>query len=585
MMNSKATTNGVFDFFIQQHHTKYTIMKKIFLIIIIASGLSACQKLDLTSPSEPSTGSFYENQTELELAVNDLYRLDFWGNDNELYSDNEWHRGQLTNAVIGGTMTATDGNVSNYWLVCYKAIARANSFLANDKKAAAKTPEDVITRLEAEMRLIRAYQYSKLITHFGDVPFLTTPTPLDSAYGITRTSKDIILSFIFSELDFAAANLPASYPKARVQRLTKGAAFAIKARTALYMDKYEVARDAADSVMQLAASGVYALYPSYRNLFLKEGENCKELIISLPRDEAQNVYNGAAYVKDNISRNAGGYGAQIPTRSLVDGYECTDGKPIDESAIYDPHNPFANRDPRLTESVVEFGTPWLGYSYQPHPDSLLCRNYKTGGLVSNKDTRAVAAFASFTGFLWKKNIDQSWADRLVEDNDQIIIRYAEMLLTYAEAKIELGDIDQSVLDAINQVRARAYGVVVSDFANYPAITTMDEGELRKIVRRERRVEFVREGLRYMDLIRWKLAEKAFNRPVIGMSDPANQDRSKWPFPGVTPLDEDGIPDYSVFGSDVKILVQRKFDPAKQYLWPVPDVERRVNPKITQNPGY
>jgi hypothetical protein len=563
-------------------------MKKIFLILLVSAGLTACHKLNLSDPSSPSTGSFYSNQTELELAVNDLYRLPFWdnnygrGNDNELYSDNEWHRAQLTNAVIGGTMTSEDGSVQTYWLNCYKAIARANSFLANDKKAAANTPADVMTRLEAEMRLIRAYQYSKLVTHFGDVPFLTDAIPLDSAYGITRTSKDVILTFIFSELDFAAANLPKSYPKASVQRLTKGAALAIKARTALYMGKYDVARDAADSVMTL---GVYALYPSYRDLFLKAGENCNELIISIPRDQVQNVYNGAGYVQDNISRNAGGYGAQIPTRSIVDAYECTDGLPIDESPLYDPHNPFAKRDPRLTQTIVEFGTPWLGYSYQPHPDSLKCRNYKTGGLVSNKDTRAVAAFASFTGFLWKKGIDQSWADRLAEDNDAIIIRYAEMLLTYAEAKIELNEIDQSVLDAINQVRARAYGVAFGQTTLYPAITTMDQTQLRQIVRRERRVEFVKEGLRYMDLIRWHLAEKAFNRPVIGLPDPAKQDRSKWPFPGVTPLDDDGIPDYSGFNSDVKILVARKFDASKQYLWPIPAVETRVNPNIKQNPGY
>jgi len=566
-------------------------MKRILLIIIIAAGFSACHKLDLSDPSSPSTGTFYSNQTELELAVNDLYRLPFWdnnygrGNDNELYSDNEWHRAQLTNAVIGGTMTSEDASVQTYWLNCYKAIARANSFLANDKKAAANTPADVITRLEAEMRLIRAFQYSKLITHFGDVPFLTDPTPLDSAYGITRTDKDIILNFIFSELDFASSNLPPSYPKASVQRLTKGAAFAVKARTALYMGKYDVARDAADSVMLLAASGIYSLYPSYRDLFLKEGENCNEFIISIPRDETQNVDNGAGYVGDNICRNAGGFGAQIPTRSTVDAYECTDGLPIDESPLYDPHNPFANRDPRLTETVVEFGTPWLGYSYQPHPDSLKCRNYKTGEMVNNNDCRTVKAFASYTGFLWKKGIDQSWADRLVEDNDAIIIRYAEMLLTYAEAKIELNEIDQSVLDAINQVRARAYGVAVGQTTLYPAITTMDQTQLRQIVRRERRVEFVKEGLRYMDLIRWKLAEKAFNRPVIGLPDPANQDRSKWPFPGATPLDEDGIPDYSGFGSDVKILVERKFDASKQYLWPIPAVETRVNPNITQNPNY
>jgi hypothetical protein len=89
----------------------------------------------------------------------------------------------------------------------------------------------------------------------------------------------------------------------------------------------------------------------------------------------------------------------------------------------------------------------------------------------------------------------------------------------------------------------------------------------------------------MDLIRWKLAEKALSTPVIGLPDPAAQNRAKWPFPGVTPLDDDGLADYSGFGTDVKVLSQRSFDKSRQYLWPIPAVERRVNPNITQNAGY
>lgn len=560
-------------------------MKKFYLIIIISVGLSACNKLDLNPLSEASTGNFYSNQTELELAVNDLYRLVFWGNDNELFGDNEWHRGQLTNAVIGGTMNADDAAVQTYWLNCYKAIARANSFLANKDKAAGNTTTAVMLRLEAEMRLIRANQYAKLVTHFGDVPLLTTTLTLEESYGITRTGKDQVLDFVFKELDFAIANLPETYAQAEVKRLTKGAALAIKARTALYMGKYDVARDAAKGVLDLGAANVYSLNASYSQLFLKSGETSKELIISIPRDQAQQVFNGAAYVQDNISRNAGGFGAQLPTRDIVDAYECTDGKPIDESPLYDPKQPFKNRDPRLTATVVEFNTQWLGYNYTPHPDSLTVYSSKQNKSVSNKDSRAVAAFASFTGFLWKKGIDQTWADRLAEDNDAIIIRYAEMLLTYAEAKVELGEADATVLDAINQVRARAYGVTSAQTTLYPAVTTTDLTELKKIVRRERRVEFVKEGLRYMDLIRWHLAEKALTKPVIGLPDPANQNRSKWPFPGVTPLDDDGLADYSGFGSDVKVLIERKFDKSRQYLWPIPAVERRVNPNISQNLNY
>jgi hypothetical protein len=556
-------------------------MKKLIYILLV-SGVSACHTLDLKPLSEPSTGGFYSNQTELELAVNDLYRLSFWGNDNELFSDNEWHRGQLTNAVIGGTMNADDGAVQTFWLNSYKAIARANSFLANKNNAAANTPAATLLRLEAEMRLIRAYQYARLLTHFGDVPFLVAPVTLAESYGITRTNRDEILTFVFTELDFAAANLPLAYGASETKRLTKGAALGIKARTALYMSKWQIAKEATDAIIK---SGAYVLHDSYSQLFLKAGETSKEIVISIPRDEKQQVFNSAAYVQDNLSRNAGGFGAQLPTRDMMDAYECIDGKPINESPLYDPKAPFKNRDPRLTATIVEFNTQWLGYNYTPHPDSLTVFSSKENKKVSNKDTRAVAAFASFTGFLWKKGIDQTWQERLVEDNDAIIIRYAEILLTYAEAKIELGEIDESVVKAINQVRARAYGVGVEQTTSYPAVKLTTAADLRKILRRERRVEFPREGLRYMDLIRWKLAEKVLTRPVIGLPDPAVQNRAKWPFPGTTPIDTDGIADYSGFGNDVKVLAQRSFDKSRQYLWPIPAVERRVNTGITQNSGY
>lgn len=580
-----STTMRTFFCFVRNKNKgrlKYTNLVNAALAVFV---LGACSDLDLNPLSEGSSENFYSNQTELELAVNDLYRGDFWGNDDELFTDNFWHRARGGNAVTYGTMNADDGAVSTFWMNSYKAIARANTFLAEKDRAAESTPAEVILKLEAEMRLIRAYQYSRLVSHFGDVPFLTEPVSLKASYEIGRTGKEQILSFIFEELDFAAANLPASYGAAELKRLTKGAALAIKARTALYAGKWDIARDAAAAVMQLAEEGVYSLHPDYRSLFLREGETSKEIIISIPRSQENGVFSSGTYVRDHTSRNSGGYGAQIPTRSIVDAYECTDGLPIDDSPLYDPLHPFEQRDPRLTMTVVEFGTPWLGYSYQPHPDSLEVYSYKDGKMVKNNDSRGVATFASFTGFLWKKGVDQSWADRIAEDNDEILFRYAEMLLTYAEAKIELGETDASVLDAINQVRARAYGVTVNQTGSYPAVTTTDPAALRIIIKRERRVEFVKEGLRYMDLIRWRLAEKALTRPVIGLPDQASQDRSKWPFPGVPQIDADGIPDYSALTDDIKILAERDFDKDRQYLWPIPSSERRINENLTQNTGY
>ncbi|WP_290792167.1 RagB/SusD family nutrient uptake outer membrane protein [Flavihumibacter sp. UBA7668] len=558
---------------------------KYYPYILLLFLLQACVKLELTPPAEPSTGSFYTNQTQLELAVNDLYKIDFWGNDNEQYTDNYWHRGQLGNAVTFGTMNSDDGMVQAYWSLAYKAIARVNTFLENKDKAANNTPAEVMTRLEAEMRLIRAYQYSRLITHFGDVPFLTTQVSLEEAPAITRTSKEEILNFIFDELDFAANILPETYPASAVKRLTKGAALSIKARTALQMGEWLVARDASKAVLDLAAAGVYNLHPTYEQLFLKAGETSKELIISIPRDEAQKVFTTGTPVQDQLPRNTGGFGAQIPTREMMDAYECIDGLPIDESSLYNPLDPFANRDPRLRATIVPFNSLWLGHYYQPHPDTLTVLSTAQNARVSNRDCRTVATFASYTGFLWKKGIDQSWADKKSEDSDAIIIRLAEMYLTYAEAKLELGEIDASLFEALNKVRARAYGVAFAETGLYPAVSTTDAVELRKIIRRERRIELAKEGIRYMDLIRWRLAEKALTKPVIGLPDPAVQDRARWPFPGVTPLDEDGIADYSSFGNQVKVVAQRNFDASRQYLWPIPALEIRVNPNLEQNPNY
>lgn len=578
-------------------------MNKNIIYTFLAIGFitaSSCKKLDLSDPSSPATGGFYTNQNELELAVNDLYRIDFWtsaktatGTWEEFFSDNCFYRGGSGgNPIIAGSLASDNSNIQAYYLNCYKAIARVNTFLENKDRAASNTPAAIITRLEAEMRLIRAYQYAKLITHFGDVPLNTKTLTIEEAKNINKTSKADIYTFLKGEYEFATQNLPQTYGTA-VKRLTKGTALALEARTALYMGDWETAKTASLAVMNLAGAGAYTLNASYDNLFQLAGEQSAEIIFSIPRDQTQQVFS----VPDDIlTRNAGGFGATLPTRELVDAFECTDGKPINESPLYNPLDPFANRDPRLIATIVPFynNTPstvvprtsyWLGYNYNPHPDSAQVWSNKLGRKVTNNDTRAVAPFASFTGFAFKKGVSQSWSDTHKEDNDAIIIRYAEILLTYAEAKIELGQADVTVLDAINKVRARAYGVPVTQTASYPVITTLDLAQLKKVVRRERRVEFAFEGLRYMDLIRWKLAEKALTRPVIGLPDPVNQNRAKWPFPGVTPIDDDGIADYSGFGADVKVLFQRNFDKSKQYLWPLPAVEVRANPKLTQNPNY
>lgn len=562
-------------------------MKKVKIVLqigLISFFLSSCADLDLNPLSETATGNFYSTQQDLEMAINDLYRDAFYYVDDELMTDNMTTR-TVSNAVVTGTITADWSTVESLWTNCYKAIARVNSFLRYKYQAEDNTDPDIMLRLEAEARFIRAYQYSLLVSRFGDVPFITAYINLEESYDYQRTDKNIVLDFIYSELDWAAEILPNSYSANDLQRFTKGAALAIKARTALYAGSWDVASRASKAVMDLADQGVYSLYPDYYTLFLPGGQNNSEIIMSSVRSESYGVINSGALVLGRyLTRNAGFTCSYMPTRELMDSYECTDGLPIDESPLYNHRKPFDNRDPRLEGTIVKHGSTWLQYRYQPHPDTTRVWSYIDGRNVSNKDSRGVDTYASYTGLVWKKGFDQTMADRKVDDTDVILVRYAEMLLTYAEAKIELNEIDESVLRAINTVRSRAYKTTV-DALNYPAVTTTDKDKLRTIIKRERRIEFAREGLRYMDLIRWRIAEFALTKPVLGIPDAENQDRNKWPFPGVPQIDENGIPDYSAMINDCKVLGKRNFNKDRQYLWPIPGKELLVNPNIAQNYGY
>jgi hypothetical protein len=171
----------------------------------------------------------------------------------------------------------------------------------------------------------------------------------------------------------------------------------------------------------------------------------------------------------------------------------------------------------------------------------------------------------------------------------MLIRYAEVLLTYAEAKIELNQIDASVLNAINLVRARGYGVAVGQTTLYPAVTTTSQSTLREIVRRERKVELVGEGLRLFDIRRWKIAEKVMNGILFGKA----MNRSIYYTLPKPQLDPNSSPSYDSFNNLVavvgnfKIMDNPRVFKVHNYLWPIPQTEIDVNknPGFIQNPGY
>ena len=567
--------------------------KNIIIGTLLLSGftiLTSCHDLNLNPLSNGSTDTWYSSETEIQMAVNDLYRIDFWVQDEGGVGGTDWsddrvYREQLT-AFQNATLNGQNSAVTDLWAKQYKVIARANSvILKADRAIKNGASANKVNQLVGEARFHRGCAYSKLICKFGDVPLVEGELSIDEGLQQGRTDKATVLQFIYDDFDAAASVLPTSVSGQR--RATKGAALAFKARIALYMGDYNTAATASKAVMDL---GVYKLHSNYGNLFLSSTKNSEESVFLIPRSIEYKVY---VNIRGQLPRNSGGYAVPDPTWDLLASYTCSDGLPIDKSPLFDPHNPFKNRDPRCAMTIVPFGETFLGIEFNPNPQALQVMNYNTGKMIKNNDTRANAQYASFNGLVWKKGVDE---DALKNSGniepDYIVMRYADVLLMYAEAKIELNQIDQSVLDAMNTVRARAYGVDKSATDKYPAFTSMDQKTLRTQLRTERRVEFANEGLRYQDLVRWKIMNIAMSKKEYMMLYPSTLllekvvNNGDWFWPFAPNIDENGLADFTKMEAAGKCaaMSEKKWDD-RQYLWPIPTTEIQINPNMTQNPGY
>jgi starch-binding outer membrane protein, SusD/RagB family len=548
------------------------IMKKYytyFIGLVLGLLLTGCEDfLDRTPSNEISSATFFTQKKDLIYAVNATYKavsIGGWGVGTtwlclENITDNavDNHSWNSDFSIATGTTTSQDGFVSGAWSACYTGIQRANRAI-DGAEGIKDIDSDLKARLVGEAKFLRAYNYLELVYLWGDVPFFTSQIKPAEAIGVAREDKDVILDAMVQDLTTIAGALPLSYSGSDVGRVTRGAALALKARILLYQGKWTEAAAAAKTVMDLK---VYSLYPNYKGLFDYEGRNCSEVIFDFQAmsNAGRSAGLGEPMLWFFSAASTGGWSNSTPTQSVVDDYECTDGKTTDVSPLFDPANPYNNRDPRLTQSILYPGHDWMGGVYNSIPGAtypgktiIIGDNLNDGvGSLWNK---------TFTGYNWLKYISEK--DRVVSNVTDgglhfIFIRYADVLLMYAEAKIEANVIDQSVYDAINEVRARPT-------VNMPAIASgKTQSEMRTIVRRERRVELAFEGLRLFDIRRWHIAHLVMpGKPKsITYIDP------------VTHLE-------TTVGAS---LPSRIFDENKHYLWPIPQSEIDVS-KIEQNTGW
>lgn len=567
---------------------------KFYSNILTAAALSllcSCADLDLQPLDTGSSDSWYKTEDEIKASINGLYRTDFFSLENFQWSDDHQSRDRL-NEMTAATVNGETHAVTEMWQVCYKSIARCNILLEKlQNYQAIGLSEERAKLYRAQVLFVRATQYARLTSYFGDVVWVDSELTIEDAFKMGRTDRAEVMEHVYADYDEAAQYLPLSYGTQK-ELATKAAALGLKARYALYNEDWEISAAAAKECMEL---GSHQLYPDFEKLFLSSTRHACENILSWPTSLELEIYGESpGNAMGFLPRCRGGYASEYPSWDLFASFLCTDGLPIDESPLFDPQNPFKNRDPRCAATIVEFGTEHCGVIYDPNPMVTQVYSSVAGKMVTNLDCKSGSQYASYNGLLRKKGIDESW----INDGsfkvafDIVFLRYAEVLLTYAEAKIEAGEIDNSVLEAINRVRARAYKADYTNTRAYPAVKTTDREQLRTIVRTERRMEFAYEGLRRMDIIRWRIAEKVLNQPDYGLLDKDLLtskliDKQLWFWPETPDIDENGSADFSsLYGQGYcKIITRRQFDESKNYLWPIPSQEVITNPYLGQNDNY
>ena len=494
-----------------------------FFGFVVAVGCSN-DLLDLDPADQSSVDTFWTSEDNATSALTGCYEpllAPYRGEGSWLLkleditpNSFEIDDGSGASSIARGDNNPTLPLINSRYEIAYEGIGRTNTFLANIDLVPMN--EDLKKRFIAEARFLRAFYYHNLVEYYGGVPLILDPPNNNTQGQLPRNTKAEILAVVQADLNAAESALPISYSSTDMGRATKGAALALKARSALYNENWSEAISASQGVIDLNA---YSLYPDYRGLFLLENERNSEVIfdVAFQFPEVTNNYH-ELFQQGNVFKD------------LVDAYLATDGRPIEDSEVYDPENPFANRDPRLSQTLITIGSTL------------------NGELVTGDEL-----FADLTGYAFKKYT--YFLDDEVRSTPQpnqseinpILFRYAETLLTIAEAENELNGPTARAYNAINQVRGRL-SVGMPDVP--PGLS---KEEFREIVRLERRIEFAGEGLYYQDIIRWRTAEIVMN--------------------------EDGL------DKDGNIIESRNFNPAKDYLWPLPDRDILLNTNLEQNPGY
>jgi hypothetical protein len=577
-------------------------MRKIRIIIplIMIFFITGCNDnfLDLKPLDAVSEADVWQDLNLIELYVNDRYNelphgfpqwaggLRMTGITDESY---HMHEARFLDKYTQGGLTSGSLNMyyfNGFWLDAYSAIRNNNIFLENISNFQG-VEEERIKRLTAEIRFLRAYFYTELISRYGGVPLIKETFELDSNFDVPRSSFQECVEFIVNELDLAIQDLPRRNESVELEfgRITKGAAIGLKIRALLFdasplfnetndQSKWRTVSDACEQLFNLSE---YSLSSDYQGLFLNPMDSevmfFKQFIdqygfevVDVLSDYYFHYRGGHSIDEWRFPNGDGGWISENPRQEFIDQYETISGVipvlgysgiasnlvPIINPAAtnYNPNNPYENRDPRLKYSVLYDGTEFKGRELE----------FWDGGKDSRDTDVDFWWNGSRLGYGIRKSLDENWELNSGTGSDQpwIYMRLAEFYLTYAEAQYHLNNLSAAV-DYVNMVRSRS-GV------NMPPINS--SGDLLAKIKHERKIELAFEGNRWYDARRWMDAQIDFAKDIIGVEvlrNPSNGSKSYRYF-------------YFEGGTG-----KRSF-PVNHYLWPIP-IEEIQKSNLEQNPGY
>jgi len=589
---------------------------RVYLLFVLPAVLmTACNKdfLQRNPKTEITSVEFFNSPGDLETYTNGMYYM-LPASSDDLFSDNIsiYNGGAELDNLIRGKISPDNVSGWDNW----GDLRRINFMLDNVYKTTGD--QTAINHFIGIARFFRGLFYFNMVKRYGDVPWYSHVMQTSDQAMIykARDPRTLVVDSIMADLEFAATNISTNKNGGTNTRVTKWVAYTLLARVALYEGTFreyhtdlnlqstaqaylQRAATASDTIMNNGGFAVYSTGSGaldFRALFSSNSLAGNKEVIFLQRNDVKlGVANNTHVVLD---------WQWALSRGLANDFLMTDGTPFTSQSNYDKEGfvqMFQNRDPRMAETIMPpgFATTPGGSPYLIKPDF--------GGMLQVKCYPRDPALRG------------GW---VADYTDLPIFRYAEMLLTNAEAKAELGTLTQPGLDKTVNLLRRRVGMPdlnmagananpdAAQAAMYPAVSGANQGVLLEI-RRERRVEMACEGLRWNDLLRWK-AGSLIGQPTQGIYIPAlggldvtgdgNPDIAIWqnpqsvqPVPGLPAnapqyyLDgssyylSGGTSGFILFGKDQS--QPRSFIDPKYYYFPIPTQQTVLNTNLKQEFGW